>query len=230
MTGGGGWRRRSRAPGDAVGDLRVLVVDDEPLVRQGLTLILSGEPGLAVVGEAGDGAGAVTLARRLRPDVVCLDVRMPGIDGIRATELIVAQDPAPKVLVVTTFSADDHVYAALEAGASGFVLKRSTAEQLVAAVRAVATGDNLLFPASVRELALRQRTSARYRGEPLTRRERDVLAGMADGLTNAEIAARLAIGTETVRTHAAAVLRKLQARDRTQAVVTAYGTGLLEFG
>jgi DNA-binding NarL/FixJ family response regulator len=211
-----------------VGDLRVLVVDDEPLVRQGLALILSAEPGLAVVGEAGDGAGAVASARRLRPDVVCLDVRMPGIDGIRATELIVAQDPAPKVLVVTTFSADDHVYAALEAGASGFVLKRSTAEQLVTAVRAVATGDNLLFPASVRELALRRRDRARYRGEPLTRRERDVLVGMADGLTNAEIAARLAIGTETVRTHAAAVLRKMRVRDRTQAVVTAYGTGLLE--
>jgi DNA-binding NarL/FixJ family response regulator len=212
-----------------VADLRVLVVDDEPLVREGLALILSGEPGMTVVGEAGDGAGAVAQARRLRPDVVCLDVRMPGIDGIRATELLVAQDPAPKVLVVTTFGADDHVYDALEAGASGFVLKRSTAEQLVAAVRAVASGDNLLFPASVRELALRRRRSrAGHRGEPLTPREHDVLAGMADGLTNAEIAARLAVGTETVRTHVAAVLRKLQARDRTQAVVTAYGSGLLE--
>ncbi len=212
-----------------MGDLRVLVVDDEPLVRDGLALILSSEPGLTVVGEAGDGAGAVAQARRLRPDVVCLDVRMPGIDGIRATELLVAQDPAPKVLVVTTFGADDHVYAALEAGASGLVLKRSTAEQFVAAVRAVATGDNLLFPASVRELALRRRSGGRYRGEALTPREHDVLAGMADGLTNAEIAARLAVGTETVRTHVAAVLRKLQARDRTQAVVTAYGGGLLEF-
>jgi DNA-binding NarL/FixJ family response regulator len=213
-----------------VGELRVLVVDDEPLVREGLALILSGEPGIAVVGEAGDGAGAVAEARRLRPDVVCLDVRMPGIDGIRATELLVAQDPAPKVLVVTTFSADDYVYAALEAGASGFVLKRSTAEQLVAAVRAVATGDNLLFPASVRDMALRRRRRTGYRGEPLTPREHDVLAGVADGLTNAEIAARLAVGTETVRTHVAAVLRKLQARDRTQAVVIAYAAGLLELG
>lgn len=209
-------------------ELRVLVVDDEPLVRQGLRLIIGAEPDLTVVGEAGDGAAAVALARQLRPDVVCLDVRMPGIDGIRATELLLAQDPAPKVLVVTTFSADDYVYGALEAGASGFLLKRASAEELVAAIRAVASGDNLLFPASVRQLALRRRRRDTYRGEPLTAREQQVLAGMADGLTNAEIAARLTLGVETVRTHVAAVLRKLSARDRTQAVVTAYGFGLLE--
>jgi DNA-binding NarL/FixJ family response regulator len=211
-----------------VNEIRVLVVDDEPLVREGLKVIIAAEPGLVVVGEAGDGAEAVSLARRLRPDVVCLDVRMPGIDGIRATELLVAAEPAPKVLVVTTFSADDYVYGALEAGASGFLLKRATAEQLVAAIRAVASGDSLLFPASVRELALRRRRRDRYRGEPLTPREVEVLTGMADGLTNAEIAARLGVGVETVHSHVAAVLRKLQARDRTSAVVTAYGTGLLE--
>ena len=209
-------------------DIRVLVVDDEPLVREGLKVIIAAEPGLAVAGEAGDGAEVVSLARELRPDLVCLDVRMPGIDGIRATELLVTIEPAPKVLVVTTFSADDYVYGALEAGASGFLLKRSTAEQLVAAIRAVASGDSLLFPASVRELALRRRRRDSYFGEPLTPREVEVLAGMAEGLTNAEIAARLVVGVETVRTHVAAVLRKLRVRDRTQAVVTAYGTGLLQ--
>lgn len=209
-------------------EIRVLVVDDEPLVREGLKVIIASEPGLTVVGEAGDGAEAVSLARRLRPDVVCLDVRMPGIDGIRATELLVAQDPAPKVLVVTTFGADDYVYGALEAGAAGFLLKRARAEELVAAIRAVAAGDSLLFPASVRALARQRRSPRTYRGVPLTPREQEVLAGMADGLTNAEIAARLTLGVETVRTHVAAVLRKLPARDRTQAVVTAYGTGLLD--
>ena len=231
-TAAGGCGSPSRSvgprPGErAVSDIRVLVVDDEPLVREGLRLIIAAEPGLTVVGEAGDGAEAVSLARRLRPDVVCLDVRMPGIDGIRATELLVATEPAPKVLVVTTFSADDYVYGALEAGASGFLLKRATADELVAAIRAVASGDSLLFPASVRQLALRRRRRDRYAGEPLTPREVEVLTGMADGLTNAEIAARLVVGVETVRTHVAGVLRKLGARDRTQAVVTAYGSGLL---
>ena len=139
-----------------------------------------------------------------------------------------AHDPAPKVLVVTTFGSDDYVYGALEAGAAGFLLKRARAEELVAAIRAVAAGDSLLFPASVRELALRRRRRNTYRGEPLTPRELEVLTGMADGLTNAEIAARLTLGVETVRTHVAGVLRKLAARDRTQAVVTGYGTGLLE--
>ncbi len=197
--------------------IRLLLVDDEPSVRSGLRMWFSLQPDIAVVGEAGDGEEAVSLARRLQPDVVCLDVRMPGIDGIRATELLVALDPAPKVLVVTTFSADDYVYGALEAGASGFVLKRSSADQLVAAIRAVASGDNLLFPASVRELALRRRRRDRYSGEPLTPREAEVLTGMAEGLTNAEIAARLVLGVETVRTHVAAVLRKLGVQSRVEA-------------
>lgn len=207
--------------------ISVVVVDDEPLVREGLKIIISGEPDLDVVGEAGDGAEALGMVRHLRPDVVCMDVRMPGVDGIRATQLLLALADPPKVLVITTFASDDYVFAALEAGASGFILKRSTADQLVAAVRAVASGDNLLFPAAIREMAIRHARRRSYPGEPLTPRESDVLSGIADGLTNPEIADQLGIGVETVRTHVASVLRKLGARDRTQAAVTAYGFGLL---
>lgn len=208
--------------------LRLLVVDDEPLVRQGLRLILAGEPDLVVVGEAGDGAEAVAAARRLRPDVVCMDVRMPNLDGIRATELLLRLPQPPKVLVVTTFSSDEFVFAALRAGASGFVLKRATAEELVAAVRAVATGDSLLFPAAVRALALRHNRPEQHSGPPLTAREREVLGLMAEGLSNSGIAGRLVLGIETVRSHVASLLRKLGARDRTHAVVLAYGCGLVD--
>lgn len=216
---------------DPAGGLRVLVVDDEPLVRQGLRLILECEPDLAVVGEAGSGAEAVTLARGLAPDVVCMDVRMPDIDGIRATELVLRLPHPPKVLVVTTFSSDDFVLAALRAGAAGFVLKRASAPELVAAVRAVASGDSLLYPDAVRKLALAAyRPPARRSGPPLTRRESEVLALMAEGLSNAAVAERLVLGTETVRTHVAALLRKLGARDRTQAVVLAYEAGLVDLG
>lgn len=208
--------------------VRLLVVDDEPLVRHGLRVILDGEPDLVVVGEAGDGAAAVSAARRLQPDVVCMDVRMPDIDGIRATELLLGLPVPPKVLVVTTFSSDDFVFEALRAGAAGFLLKRATAEQLIAAVRAVASGDTLLFPEAVREMALRHRRRERYTGPPLSEREAEVLALMAEGLGNAAIAGRLVVGVETVRSHVAAVLRKLGARDRTHAVVLAYGRGLVE--
>ena len=210
--------------------VRVLVVDDEPLVRQGLRLILASDAGIEVVGEASDGAEAVAEARRLAPDVVCMDVRMSDVDGIRATELILRQPDPPKVLVVTTFSSDDFVFEALRAGAAGFVLKRSTAAELISAVHAVATGDSLLFPEAVRDLALRHRRSAGYSGPPLTEREAEVLALMAQGLSNAAIADRLVLGIETVRTHVAAVLRKLGARDRTHAVVLAYGLGLVDLG
>jgi len=208
-------------------DLRVLVVDDEPLVRQGLRLILDGEPGLTVVGEAGDGAAALTAVGQLSPDVVCMDVRMPDIDGIRATEIIMSRPDPPKILIITTFASDDYVFAALRAGASGFVLKRATADELITAVRAVAVGDSLLYPTAVRELAQAQHRRESYAGPALTAREHQVLEAMAEGLSNAAIAGRLVLGVETVRTHVAAVLRKLGARDRTHAVVLAYAQGLV---
>jgi DNA-binding NarL/FixJ family response regulator len=208
--------------------IRLLLVDDEPLVRQGLRLILDSEPDLSVVGEAGDGVAAVSEARRLEPDVVCMDVRMPDLDGIRATELLLRLPRPPRVLVVTTFSSDDYVFGALRAGAAGFILKRATAPELAAAVRSVALGDGLLFPEAIRALALRHSGKERHTGPPLTSRESEVLALMAEGWGNAAIAERLVLGVETVRTHVAAVLRKLGARDRTHAVVLAYGVGLVD--
>ncbi|HEX8510106.1 MAG TPA: response regulator transcription factor [Propionibacteriaceae bacterium] len=210
--------------------IRLLVVDDEPLVRQGLRMILDSEPGFQVVAEAGDGAAAVSLTRQLQPQVVCMDVRMPDVDGIRATELLLALPKPPKVLIVTTFSSDDYVFDALRAGASGFVLKRASADELTAAVRTVATGDGLLFPRSIRDLALRHSPRQSYAGSPLSDRESAVLALMAEGLGNAAIAERLVVGVETVRTQVAAVLRKLGARDRTHAVVLAYSLGIVQLG
>ncbi|QMW66341.1 response regulator transcription factor [Mumia sp. ZJ1417] len=213
------------------GTIRVLLVDDEPLVRRGLRAILESDPEIEVVGEAGDGAAALASARSLSPDVVCMDVRMPDVDGIRATELVLTLDPAPRVLVVTTFESDDHVFDALRAGASGFLLKRADADQVVAAVRAVAAGESLLFPESVRRIALRHGTARiSYGGPALTPREAEVLALVARGMSNPEIATALVVGVETVRTHVANVLAKLGARDRTQAVVIAYETGLVAAG
>jgi len=209
---------------------RVVIADDEPLVRQGLRLVLE-SGGLDVIGEAADGADVVPLVRRLRPDVVCMDVRMPAVDGIRATELVLALPDPPRVLVVTTFGSDEFVYDALRAGASGFVLKRAEAADLVAAVRAVAAGEALVFPEAVRRLALDRRPRvAAYAGPALTAREAEVLGLVARGLTNAEIAGTLVVGVETVRTHVAHVLAKLGARDRTQAVVIAYESGLVTPG
>ena len=208
--------------------VRLVVVDDEPLVRQGLRMILDGEPDLEVVGEAGDGAAAVGVVRRLEPDLVCMDVRMPDVDGIRATELLLALPTPPKVLVVTTFSSDDYVLDALRARASGFILKRATADELVAAVRTVVAGTSLLFPQAIRGLALRRHRPEPYAGPALSERESVVLALMAEGLSNAAIAERLVVGVETVRSQVAAVLRKLGARDRTHAVVLAYSRGLVD--
>lgn len=206
--------------------ITVLLVDDEPLVRGGMRMILDAEDDIEVVGEAGDGSEAIAMVREHRPDVVCMDVRMPKVDGIRATELLLAGAEPPKIIVVTTFDHDDYVFAALRAGAAGFLLKRSGAEELLNAVRTVAVGDSLLFPVALRDLASRQQPTT-WQGPALTAREREVLTLVATGLNNAEIAAELWIGTETVRTHVANLLGKLGARDRTQAVVIAYTTGLV---
>ncbi|MFI9326563.1 response regulator [Kitasatospora sp. NPDC052868] len=216
--------------------IRVVIADDERLVRTGLRVVIDAEPDLTVVGEAADGAEVVPLVRELRPDVVLMDVRMPGIDGIRATEQLVAgMAEPPRILVVTTFEHDDHVYDALRAGACGFLLKRARAEEMVQAVRLVARGDSLLFPAAVRELALRREPARRAeagrggRGpiDRLTDREGQVLRLMAAGLNNGEIAGRLVVSQETVKTHVGSVLGKLGARDRTQAVITAYESGFV---
>ncbi|WP_077063701.1 response regulator transcription factor [Streptomyces sp. MP131-18] len=213
--------------------MRVLVADDERLVRTALRAILGAEPDLDVVGEAANGDEAVTRAGELRPDVVLMDVRMPGTDGIRATEALLAtMDEPPRVIVVTTFENDSYVYEALRVGASGFLLKRSAAEDLVRAVRLVAHSDSLLFPAAVRALAARhaRRERAGALRARLTEREAQVLRLMAQGLNNAEIAARLSVGAQTVKSHVAAVLAKLGARDRTQAVIAAYEHGFVTPG
>jgi DNA-binding NarL/FixJ family response regulator len=209
----------------------VLLVDDEELVRTGLRAIIDAQPDLEVVGEAADGAEVMPLVRRLRPDVVLMDVRMPAIDGIQATrQLIGTMSDPPRVLVITTFENDDYVYEALRAGASGFLLKRARPAEVVEAVRVVAHGESLLFPAALRRLV------AGRAGRPdeqalaaarLTERESEVLRLMAAGLSNTEIAERLVVGVETVKTHVGNVLAKLDARDRTQAVIAAYESGFV---
>jgi DNA-binding NarL/FixJ family response regulator len=207
----------------------VLIVDDDDLIRAGLRAIIDAEADLHVVGEAKDGAEVVPAAVKLRPDVVLMDVRMPAVDGIQATRLLLQRmaEP-PRVLVVTTFENDEYVYEALRAGASGFLLKRSRPQHIVDAVRVVARGDSLLFPAAVRRLAAAYGPAAeRLPGMRLTEREGEVLRLMADGLSNAEIAADLVLGLETVKTHVGNVLTKLGVRDRTQAVVVAYRSGFI---
>ncbi len=207
----------------------VLIVDDDELIRAGLRAIIAAEPDLDVVGEAADGADVVPAAVRLRPDVVLMDVRMPAVDGIQATRLLLQRmTEPPRVLVVTTFENDEYVYEALRAGASGFLLKRSRPQQIVDAVRVVARGDSLLFPAAVRRLAAAYGPAReRLPGVRLTEREGEVLRLMADGRSNAEIAAELVLGLETVKTHVGNVLTKLGVRDRTQAVVVAYRSGFI---
>ncbi|GGN07251.1 DNA-binding response regulator [Terrabacter tumescens] len=206
----------------------VLLVDDEPLVRSGLRAVLASAEGIEVVGEAGDGAEVPAAVARLSPTVVLMDVRMPRIDGISATQRLMASPQPPKVLVVTTFENDEYVYAALRAGASGFVLKRAQPEQIVAAVRTVASGESLLFPTAIRSLARAYgRSSESTPAQRLSGREQDVLRLMARGLTNAEIATEMFVGIETVKTHVSAVLGKLGVRDRTQAVILAYESGFL---
>ncbi|MEV8597738.1 response regulator transcription factor [Streptomyces sp. NPDC052012] len=211
--------------------IRVVLADDERMVRTALRAILSAEPDLEVVGEAATGAEAVAVVREKRPDVVLMDVRMPEIDGIRATEQILAGlDEPPRVVVVTTFENDAYVYDALRVGAAGFLLKRAEADALVGAVRLVARSDTLLFPAAVRRLATEHAHAAPAPPEwvaRLTARESEVLRHMAAGLTNAEIARRMQVGPATVKTHVASVLAKTGTRDRTQAVIAAYEAGFL---
>lgn len=214
--------------------IRVLLADDQALVRAGFRMILKAEPGLEVAGGASDGDEAVRLARELLPDVVLMDVRMPVLDGIEATRRIVDGDDAPRVLVLTTFDLDEYVYEALRAGASGFLLKDAPEEQLVAGITIVAGGGSLFAPAVTRRL-IERFAGARPRTPPpgldeLTARELEVLRLVARGLSNAEIAGSLVVSEHTVKTHMAHVLRKLDLRDRVQAVVLAYEAGLVRRG
>ncbi len=213
--------------------IRVLLVDDQALVRAGFRMILKGEEGIEVVGEASDGAEAIALARELSPDVVLMDVRMPGVDGIEATRRIVARaGNGTAVLVLTTFDLDAYVFEALRAGASGFLLKNAPPEELVQAIRVVASGGALLDPAVTRRVIEEfARSPAPGPAPPelsrLTERELEVLHHVARGLSNAEIAASLVVSEATVKTHVARMLAKLGLRDRVQAVVYAYETGLV---
>ena len=215
----------------------VLIVDDQPLQRLGFRMLLESTPGTDVVGEAAHGADAVRRAAELRPDVVLMDVRMPGMDGIEATRRIVAAGGRCRVLVLTTFDMDEYAHAALRAGASGFLLKDALPEELLAGIRAVASGDAVIAPGLTRRLldAYAQHLPARGPGrdpsddprlKALTEREREILVAMARGWTNGEIAQRLVLAESTVKTHVGRVLAKIGARDRVQAVIFAYDLGL----
>jgi DNA-binding NarL/FixJ family response regulator len=216
--------------------LAVLIADDQALVRAGFRMILEAQPDIRVVAEAADGEAAVRLAHRHAPDVVLMDVRMPGLDGLEATRRLLdgrQAATAPRVIVLTTFDVDEYVYAALQAGASGFLLKDVTPEQLVAAVRTVSVGDALLAPTITRRLVERFARPAQSPAgdaaalETLTAREREVFGLLARGMSNAEIADSLVVGDATVKSHVAAILAKLGLRNRAQAVVLAYESGLI---
>jgi DNA-binding NarL/FixJ family response regulator len=215
--------------------IRVLLADDDALLRAGVAAVLGTADGIVVVGEAADGLRAVELCRTLTPDVVVMDVRMPGIDGIEATRRIVAAGLPSRVLVLTTFQHDEYVWGALQAGASGFLLKRASAERLIDAVQTLAAGDALLDPAVTRDLVARfvapvARPAVAPRDSrlaDLTSRERHVLRLVAEGYTNSEIASLLTLAESTVKTHVKRILAKIDARDRAQAVVVAYRGGLM---
>jgi DNA-binding NarL/FixJ family response regulator len=216
--------------------IRVVIADDQGMVRSGFSVLLNAQPDIEVIAEAVNGREAVTHAHALHPDVVLMDVRMPVMDGLAATREITAMPQAPKVLVLTTFDLDDYVYAALRAGASGFLLKDASARELSDAVRLVAAGDALLAPAITKRLIAEfarmgaPRTPSRQQVEGLTDRESEVLALVARGLSNSEIADRLVVAEQTIKTHVSRILMKLGLRDRTQAVVLAYETGLVHPG
>jgi DNA-binding NarL/FixJ family response regulator len=206
--------------------MRIAIVDDDPLVRIGLRAILSSEDGWEVIAEAGDGHGALKLASRPDPpDLILMDIRMPAMDGLEATRRIVARPGAPRILVLTTFEVDEYVFEALRAGASGFALKRTPAKDLIQAVRTVASGESLLFPASTRSVI--ERFAVRS-GKPLpelSEREQEILRLLTRGMSNSEIAQELTVSVQTVKSHVAAILMKLDVRDRTQAVIAAYESG-----
>ncbi|HEX6151593.1 response regulator transcription factor [Nocardioides sp.] len=213
----------------------VLVVDDDPLVRSALTLMLGGDPGLSVVGEASDGAAGLAACRELRPDVVLMDIRMPVLDGIDATRTLKEGDPSPHVIVLTTFDADEHVLSALEAGADGFLLKDTPPADIVAAIQAVADGEPMLSPGATRAVLSRIRESspdgrsedARRALGTLTDRERDVAMEVGRGLSNAEIAQRLHLSVPTVKAHVSRLFDKLQVTNRVQIAIVVHDAGLI---
>lgn len=211
---------------------RVLIADDDDLMRAGLAELLAGDPGIEIVGEASTGREAVERARRLAPDVVLMDVRMPDLDGIAATRELASAAPDTRVLILTTFEQDDYIFGGLRAGASGFLLKRTRPEELLAAVHTIAAGDSLLSPSVTRRVIDRMaqqptpELADQARLDELTPREREVLELIARGLSNREIAAALAVEESTIRTHVKRILMKLDLRDRVQAVMFAYETGV----
>jgi DNA-binding NarL/FixJ family response regulator len=212
--------------------IRVLVADDQSMVRAGFRMLLGGEEDMEVVGEASNGVEAVDMAARFNPGIILMDIRMPELDGLQATRRILAADEAARILILTTFDLDEYVFEALRAGASGFVLKDDSPEQLIAAIRTVAAGDALLSPAItkrvIQKFARTPRAAAPKELDELSERERDVLHLMTHGLSNAEIGKQLYISETTVKTHVTHILQKLNLRDRVQAVVLAYQTGLFE--
>jgi DNA-binding NarL/FixJ family response regulator len=214
--------------------IRVLVADDQPLVRGGFRMILDERPDLELVGEAANGAEALELAGRLDPDVILMDVRMPELDGVEATRRLVSGGTRARVLVLTTFDLDEYVYAAIRAGASGFLLKDVQPDELADAIRVVAAGNSLFGPAATQRLLDRFVQQGEPREPPavgeLTDREREILELLARGLSNAEIAERLFLSEATVKSHVSAILRKLGVRDRVQAVIAAYEAGIVRAG